>query len=276
MKWTDTAILEALAGAACDGIVSSSDVGMTVTAMARRRFGSFSEACEKAGLVAKSQRVKHATCRAEGCGKPPRSGFAKYCETHYYRLRRNGSLERKTEEWPHDYCAFCGKATNRLKYCEPRCAARHRRGDSTHRDCQVCGKSFEPNNNGRDVYVCGDTCRIERERQRRERYKAKDPQRYKTRIRTAEYKRKARKKAVKHEPINRDYVFRRDNHKCQICKEPLNMNLKWPHPGFATIDHIVPLSKGGPHTLDNVQAAHLRCNCKKGNRSAGDQALLFG
>lgn len=33
-----------------------------------------------------------------------------------------------------------------------------------------------------------------------------------------------------------------------------------------SIDHIRPLSKGGTHTWDNVQLAHLKCNIKKGNR----------
>jgi 5-methylcytosine-specific restriction endonuclease McrA len=33
------------------------------------------------------------------------------------------------------------------------------------------------------------------------------------------------------------------------------------------MDHIVPISKGGTHTLDNVQMAHRFCNLSKGNRS---------
>jgi 5-methylcytosine-specific restriction endonuclease McrA len=34
----------------------------------------------------------------------------------------------------------------------------------------------------------------------------------------------------------------------------------------ATIDHIIPLSKGGAHTFDNVRIACWRCNLVKGNR----------
>jgi len=33
-----------------------------------------------------------------------------------------------------------------------------------------------------------------------------------------------------------------------------------------TIDHIVPLSRGGPHVLSNLQPAHSSCNTKKGAR----------
>jgi 5-methylcytosine-specific restriction endonuclease McrA len=33
-----------------------------------------------------------------------------------------------------------------------------------------------------------------------------------------------------------------------------------------TLDHIIPLSKGGTHTWDNVRPAHRRCNELKGDR----------
>ena len=32
------------------------------------------------------------------------------------------------------------------------------------------------------------------------------------------------------------------------------------------IDHIIPLSKDGNHTLTNLQITHPLCNLKKGNR----------
>lgn len=35
---------------------------------------------------------------------------------------------------------------------------------------------------------------------------------------------------------------------------------------YPSIDHVVPLSKGGTHTWDNVHLAHKRCNMAKGNK----------
>lgn len=42
--------------------------------------------------------------------------------------------------------------------------------------------------------------------------------------------------------------------------------------GFATFDHIVPRSKGGPNALTNLKLAHKRCNGKRGNAPLLTQA----
>lgn len=53
---------------------------------------------------------------------------------------------------------------------------------------------------------------------------------------------------------------------CQICGLPVDWNdcdnghIKRMYP---TVDHIIPLSKGGHHTWGNVQLAHMKCNAGK-------------
>ena len=42
------------------------------------------------------------------------------------------------------------------------------------------------------------------------------------------------------------------------------------HPMGATIDHLIPLSRGGPDTPDNVSAAHWQCNVRRQNKPLGD------
>jgi 5-methylcytosine-specific restriction endonuclease McrA len=60
-------------------------------------------------------------------------------------------------------------------------------------------------------------------------------------------------------------VFEEDNYVCQICGKPIDPFLRNRHPMMVTIDHIIPVVKGGSHTRDNVQTAHYRCNAAKDN-----------
>jgi 5-methylcytosine-specific restriction endonuclease McrA len=45
------------------------------------------------------------------------------------------------------------------------------------------------------------------------------------------------------------------------------MALVVPDLGAPTIDHIVPMAKGGDDTKINVQLAHFSCNSRKGHRA---------
>lgn len=57
--------------------------------------------------------------------------------------------------------------------------------------------------------------------------------------------------------FTRENVFYRDNYTCQYCGERLKENQ-------LTFDHVIPASKGGPTTWQNVVTACKPCNFKKG------------
>jgi 5-methylcytosine-specific restriction endonuclease McrA len=57
-------------------------------------------------------------------------------------------------------------------------------------------------------------------------------------------------------PVNRRGVLQRDAHRCQYCGSRKHL----------TLDHVLPRSKGGQHTWDNVVTACSTCNGKKGDR----------
>jgi len=57
-------------------------------------------------------------------------------------------------------------------------------------------------------------------------------------------------------PVSRKEILRRDKHQCQYCGSKKNL----------TIDHVIPRSKGGKHTWDNVVIACEYCNSHKGDR----------
>lgn len=71
------------------------------------------------------------------------------------------------------------------------------------------------------------------------------------------------------ETITLKDLIKRDGGICQICGKPTDANdIKAGHIGkaYPTLDHIIPLSKGGSHTWDNVQLAHMSCNAGKCDR----------
>ena len=78
------------------------------------------------------------------------------------------------------------------------------------------------------------------------------------------YKRAKAHEADTIELVSEVEVFRRDHYTCQLCGYGLLLNLRPRHPKGPSIDHIVWLSRGGSHTFDNCQAAHLGCNTREG------------
>lgn len=56
---------------------------------------------------------------------------------------------------------------------------------------------------------------------------------------------------------------------CGICGKPVDFSLKFPDPMSPTVDHIIPVAKGGhPSDIDNLQLAHFYCNRAKSDKLA--------
>lgn len=65
---------------------------------------------------------------------------------------------------------------------------------------------------------------------------------------------------------NKRAIMKRDDHRCQYCGAIKNL----------TIDHVIPTSKGGKDTWENMVTACLDCNGKKGDKSLKDiQMVLY-
>ena len=65
-------------------------------------------------------------------------------------------------------------------------------------------------------------------------------------------------------PLSRRAVFTRDGQTCVYCGS-----------SATSIDHVVPRSRGGTHTWDNVVAACRRCNHTKADRSLAEMGWVL-
>ena len=59
-------------------------------------------------------------------------------------------------------------------------------------------------------------------------------------------------------PLTRRNLLHRDNHTCQYCN--------YAGDGL-TLDHVIPRSRGGGDSWENIVSACVRCNVKKGSRT---------
>jgi 5-methylcytosine-specific restriction endonuclease McrA len=60
---------------------------------------------------------------------------------------------------------------------------------------------------------------------------------------------------------------------CGICGKPVDFSYKYPHSLSPTVDHIIPIARGGhPSALENLQLAHRCCNRQKSDEVMGNVA----
>lgn len=186
-------------------------------------------------------------------------------------------------------CADCGTIRDVSRSCRPvgeyRChpcrriaktkaaadrSARPPKPASTRRPCSICGTMRAVTTQSRSAVIC-QRCRrtghsprkspeerraanAHNARQRRAAGLVKSPGNHRTR---------ALAYGVEYQYVNPLRVFTRDQWICGICGLPVDRTASWPHPLSATLDHVIPMCRGGGHTYANTQCAHWRCNHRK-------------
>lgn len=70
-------------------------------------------------------------------------------------------------------------------------------------------------------------------------------------------KRRALIRAATVHPVSFPRILERDGYVCHLCGGPVD-------PDDLDFDHVVPLSKGGAHSEENIRVSHRTCNRRKG------------
>jgi 5-methylcytosine-specific restriction endonuclease McrA len=196
----------------------------------------------------------------ERAGRPKKYCSKKHADAYIDRLKPKAPKSKKSCQW----CNTQFFANKVKKFCQSSCRVafqNKQRADETKAkhianprrfdfNCDRCGQSVITDICIRKTYS-GRFCRNCALVKRRERY----------RIKTAK-----RQKIVNPIRISADVLIQRDGNVCHICLTEIDLSLARNSRFGATIDHVVPVSKGGADTLENMKLAHWICNIKKGNK----------
>lgn len=116
--------------------------------------------------------------------------------------------------------------------------------------CAVCGKPTK------NKYTCSTKCSTKRNNTRKEQRR---------RIKIAN--------ALVDEDITLEGLYRRDKGICALCGEVCEWDdyewrggFKITGNNYPSLDHIIPIAKGGDHSWNNIQLAHRICNSLKADK----------
>ncbi len=239
--------------------------------------------------------MEDGTCRVPGCPKPARARRAnRLCVMHDARLRLHGSTEIPPRINP---CKGCGTPVQRSSVtgkdpvrCPP-CQREHRNELKRQRrqaeagvalqalaplTCITCKAEFRRKSLVGVAPIFCPPCGSEQKRLVDRLWVENNRDRARATARRISHRRRARKRSAESERFDDIEVFERDGWRCQICRRRVRRNVEWPHPLFPTLDHVVPLSDGGPHTRANSRLACWKCNNKRNRRGGDEQLALIG
>lgn len=203
--------------------------------------------------------------RNNSCGCKTDSN--RFCSKECAYISKTSFVDTNWAELKEVECVQCGKSivqtgNNSRKYCSRKCSSKAYavKTDNvdrvTKRRCPHCGKTFVPVMGDRRVKYCSVECFN------------------KSYTKRANLKQRLVKTGLMYNHIHPVDVYERDKWICALCGLIVDKSLfGTKHPMGPSLDHVIPVSKGGKHTLDNLQLAHISCNGKKTDTLPGRGSL---
>lgn len=199
----------------------------------------------------KWQRAKAAELAAQAM---PKIDICAECGVSFFRPCSNG-VRRRCDSCRADH----NKTRHKLYQPNP---------DRSPKPCELCFISIIPQPVGPVARWCRP-CAVIVQRQQRNAWLKARPELQRVQWQAHKQRRRAAKRTTEVERFSVAEIYARDKWRCGICCKFVDRDLKYPDPQSPSLDHVVPLARGGAHTRANVQLAHLRCNCLKQDRITG-------
>lgn len=177
-------------------------------------------------------------------------------------------------------CPVCGKNfethQEKQKYCSSECAykeslIKQKREKLLNfvpelRICKECGNTFETKLHEQNRLFCCNKC----------------ASKYWNRVAKTNKNVAIRGAKVFDRNISLKKLAERDNNICYLCGASVDWNDKEitaeghtiSGPNYPSIEHVIPVSRGGTHSWDNVRLAHRRCNSAKHCKTANEYKCI--
>jgi 5-methylcytosine-specific restriction endonuclease McrA len=213
------------------------------------------------------------TCEYEPCGVQfhTKTGHGRFCSYNCFKSQVQAATQRTCETCGLDYHPTRGQGRS-TRYCSQACrkiatAATARPLLIWHIDCSECGRLFIARRPRQ--LTCGEDCRRRRVSRMtsesiKQRYQS-DPQ-FRDLVISKSQNRRARLLGLERITQPRHviaWLMWRCCGSCGICGKPVTAKSG---PMRPSVDHTIPLSRGGKHEPGNLQLAHYRCNLQKRDR----------
>ena len=196
---------------------------------------------------------------------------SKYCSDEckkigrkkYFKERYNNNAEKLKEqsrEWREKHPEYIKAYADRYRKENPhydRDRWRKIRGSEKHVfECIVCGKVFETWNPNK--ITCSDECKRENIRRKHSSRKRRIP-----------------KSQLVDKDITLEALYEKEDGICYLCGgkcdwSDIDMEKNRTGLTYPTIEHVIPISKGGLHAWGNVRLAHMWCNAVKRDKSLNE------
>ncbi|MGM0807543.1 MAG: HNH endonuclease [Bacillota bacterium] len=186
----------------------------------------------------------------------------KECWSNYAKVNKKPKavIKKKHKE---KNCIGCGisftTTRGNKKYCNKDCAYKHHLNKLDHkrkeevtyhqRKCKECGKHFSSTR--WNAAYCNTVC----------------SNRYSNRRNETTRRRMIRKNGKVDWNISIERLLKRDGKRCYLCDANVDLSVDTNHANYPSIEHVIPVSKGGTHTWDNVKIAHRKCNALKSDKT---------
>lgn len=207
----------------------------------------------------KTSKVTKKECKR--CGISFESYKSEYCSEECRKMPEE--LKKVQVYTPNEkvmkQCIHCGNeyTTGRCnqKFCNEDCSYQYRlnqldkqrKAEATHyhKRCKECSKHYTTTRSTRKY--CSDTCN----------------ERYSNRQKETTRRKRIMMNGKVDWNISIERLLKRDGHTCYLCGEVVNTNVDTNDDYYPSIEHVIPISKGGTHTWGNVKVAHRYCNSIK-------------